>query len=68
MARNEVRSMVEVTIMYICFSINLDVEFRYNTSVLFDILNNALILVNMYFIMSLARIKMNYYNKDIHSK
>ena len=62
------RSMVEVTIMYICFSVNLDVEFRYNKSVLFDILNNALILVNMYFIMSLARIKMNYYNKDIHFK
>ena len=54
--------------MYIWFSVNLDVEFRYNKSLLFDILNNALILVNMYFIMSLARIKMNYYNKDIHSK
>lgn len=68
MARNKVRSMVEVTIMYIWFSVNLDVEFRYNKSVLFDILNNALILVNMYFIMSLARIKMNHYNKDIHFK
>ena len=68
MARDEVRSMVEVTIMYIWFSVNLDVEFRYNKSVLFDILNNALILVNMYFIISLARIKMNYYNKDIHFK